>query len=125
MAQIWAKVERLDWINRRLLAMPAHVKREMRVALDKSADELVAMQQRLVPVDTGALRESIRKRDGEHELEIKVTAGDRKAYYAAIVEFGDHDTAAQPYFFVAYRTQKKRIRGRASRAAGKAVKASR
>lgn len=109
-------------INRRLRRMPRHMKDELRDALEASADELVAMQKRLAPVETGALRDSIHWREGDHELQIKVGAGSDEVFYAGFVEFGDKDTPAHPYFFPTYRVLRKRIRSRASRAVRKAAR---
>lgn len=44
----------------KLRAIPAKVRPAVRKAIETGADEIVAMQQRLVPVDSGALRASIR-----------------------------------------------------------------
>lgn len=114
----------LDRLKRRLAKLPARMKAEVKAALDKSADELVAFQQRQVPVDDGDLRDSIRKQDGRHELEVIVSAGDEKAFYAAMVEFGTSKTVAQPYFFGPYRALRRRIKSRTSRAVRKAVRAN-
>ena len=53
-----------------------------------------------------------------------VTAGNKKAYYAAMVEFGTERTTAQPYFYPSYRANRKRVKARASRAMSKAIKLS-
>lgn len=116
------KVEGLERLKKRLGALPAKMKAEVRASLEKSADELVAMQKRLVPVDQGDLRDSIRKEPGAHELSVEVKAGDRKAFYAAFQEFGTADQPAQPFFFPAYRALRRRIRNRTSRAVRKAVR---
>lgn len=73
---------------------------------------------------------------GDPDLSVTVHAGDAKAFYAAFIEFGtephpqggafkgtDHPgTSPQPFFFPAYRTLKKRIKGRITRAGRKAIK---
>ncbi|WP_234843945.1 HK97-gp10 family putative phage morphogenesis protein [Sinorhizobium meliloti] len=82
--------------------MPKRVENAARKAMEKGADELVAMMKRLVPVDDGDLRDSIGwtwgpppkgsmalSRDrGPGDLVLTVYAGSDKAYYAAFVEFG-------------------------------------
>lgn len=117
-----AKVEGLARLKARFAKIPKEMKVKVRAAIEESADELVAFQKRLVPVDQGDLRDSIQKRDGRHELSVEVTAGDDKAFYASFVEFGTVRTPAQPYFFPAYRASRKRIKGRISRAVKKVVK---
>jgi HK97 gp10 family phage protein len=117
-----AKVEGLERLRRRFARIPIETKRGVRVALEQGADELVEMQKRLVPIDRGELRESIKKEDGPHELSIHVEAGDERAFYARWVEFGTLRTPASPYFFPAYRSLRRRIRGRISRAVRKAVR---
>lgn len=119
-----AKVEGLARLKARFAKLPAKIKVEVRRSLEQSADELVAFQRRLVPVDDGDLRDSIQKRDGRHDLSVEVVAGNRKAFYAAMVEFGTVNAPAQPYFFPPYRTLRKRIRARTSRAIRKAVKSN-
>lgn len=119
-----ARVEGLERLKRRFARLPVKIKAQVREALDKSADELVAMQQRLVAVDDGDLRDSIHKRDGHHELSIEVAAGNNKAFYAPFVEFGTVNQPAQPFFFPSYRALRKRIKSRTSRAVRKAVKAN-
>lgn len=118
-----ARIEGLERLKRRLARMPQRMKTEVRASLDKSADELVAMQQRLVPVESGDLRASIEKRDGRHELSVEVVAGDDRAWYAAMVEFGTVNTPAKAFFFPAYRSLKRRIKSRTRSAVRKAVRA--
>lgn len=119
-----AKVEGLARLKRRFAKLPQRMKTEVRLSLEKSADELVEFQKRLAPDDprTAApdLKSSIRKRDGRHELSVEVFTDDFKA---AWLEFGTVNMSARPYFFPAYRASKKRIKSRTSRAVKKAVKA--
>lgn len=70
------------------------------------------------------------------DLSVTIHAGNAKAYYAAFVEFGTRahvaggkfkgadnpGTAAQPYFFPAYRLTKKKLRSKISRATTRAAK---
>lgn len=44
------------------------------------------------------------------------------AFYARFVEFGTPDAPKQPFFFPAYRMLRSKLRGRLSRAVGKAIK---
>lgn len=94
---------------------------EVKASLNQSADELVAFQKRLVPVDDGDLRDSIQKRDGKHELSVEVFTEDFKARWQ---EFGTVKMRAQPFFYPPYRASKRRIKSRTSRAVRKAVRAN-
>ncbi len=68
-------------------------------AIGMGAEEIASMARLRVPVNTGKLRDSIQaKRSGSSW---KVVAGDRTAFYAAMVEFGTSHSAAQPYLIPA------------------------
>jgi HK97 gp10 family phage protein len=116
-----ANVQGLDRLKAKLAAMPEVAKQEIMSALDKGADELVAMQKRLVPVDDGDLRDSIEKTEGRHELAITVQAGGPEAIHARWVEFGTSKTSAKPFFYPSYRAIRRRIRSRVTRATKKAA----
>lgn len=123
------RVEGVERLRRRFAAVPATVKRAAKDALQKSANELVAMQKRLVPVALvagGTLRDSIRAEELDAPLiGYAVKAGNEKAFYAAMVEFGTAKTPAQPYFLGPYRASRKRIASRTNRAIRNAIKAGR
>lgn len=144
-----------------IAALPRAMKDEIRKALDVSADETTDLMKRFVPVRSGALKASIGFTFGEYtpdnanvrgvqatgsgasELTVTMYAGDAKAWYASLVEFGtkahiilpkqadgklrllggrfveeaDHPGGtAQPYFFPAFRLGKKRAKSRLARA---------
>jgi HK97 gp10 family phage protein len=97
------------------------------------------MMKRLVPVDKGDLRDSIgwtwgevpagaaqffKSRGGDPDLTATIYAGDDKAFYARLVEFGTVKTGEHPYFFPSYHANKKRAKRRIKRAATEAAKAS-
>jgi HK97 gp10 family phage protein len=151
-------------MNRAFAAIPKRVESAARKAMEQGAEELVAMMKRLAPVDDGDLRDSIGWSWGkapagaavfaesttpdERGLKLIVYAGNRKAFYAAFVEFGTeaHSTAkgggtvvgkkaaaesgaklhkgsrAQPFFFPAYRALRKRIQSRIRREMKKSIK---
>lgn len=128
-----SRAKGLDGLNRFYRELPGNVKQALREALHQGADELVAMQKSLVPVDEGALRDSIRKvvdnsgRDvkGDEGLRVYVIAGgSREGEHATWVEFGTKNTPAQPFFWPSYRFLRRRIRGRVGRAGGKAIRES-
>lgn len=90
-------------LNKKVAAIPKRVEARAKAAMEKGADELVAMMKRLVPVDDGDLRDSIGWTWGNapkgsvvlaesgadsRGLKITVYAGNEKAYYARWVEFG-------------------------------------
>jgi HK97 gp10 family phage protein len=96
-------VQGIGDLKKKAASIPKKVEAAARKAMEKSADELVAMMKRLVPVDDGDLRDSIGWTFGnapagsrviaqsdpdERGLKITVYAGSEKAYYAAFVEFG-------------------------------------
>lgn len=75
---------------------------------------------------------------GDPDLSVTIHAGDAKAFYAAFVEFGTspHDNGGKfkgtkhpgstpsPFFFPAYRANKKSVKARVTRAMNKAIKES-
>lgn len=142
---------------RRMRSMPKVARAEFRKALEKSSDEMSDTAKRFAPVDDGDLKKSIGRTFGNYrpdnanvrgvavsgrgdpDLTVTVHAGDEKAWYAALVEFGTqpHEqpnnpfnggrhpgSAPHPYFFPAYRLLRKRARSRLATANRKAVKAA-
>jgi len=118
-------------------AIPQAVRDAVTPALVKSGEELVARMQALAPVDTGALKASITatppggttppySQPGGATTagpnQVLVTAGDKDARYAHLVEYGTSHAKAEPFFWPAYRLSKKRIANRVKRAIGKAVR---
>jgi HK97 gp10 family phage protein len=162
----WLKklVQLMAMQNRaRLLAKLAKIqgkpRAKIREALQKNAEELTAMQGRFAPTDSGALKASIGYTFGQYtapnanvrgvgssgagdpDLTVHVHAGDERAWYARIVEFGTRAPRtiqnfygqkgvkvtvgampAQPFFYPAYRVLKKRMKSRVTRAARKAIR---
>lgn len=114
--------DQLAKLNRKFDAIPRAIREAVIPALDKSADQLVAAAKHLAPEESGDLKDSIRKEAGEHDLQRRILAGDNVAFYAVHVEHGTAEAVAQPFFFPAYRLQKKSIQSRIKRAIGKAVK---
>jgi HK97 gp10 family phage protein len=134
------KIEGLDRLNRKLKRMPDLARQEIAKAMEKSAQEIVEMAKGLAPSRTGALRDSIgwnwygapegsmvlgevrSSGRGAGNLAIVIYAGDDKAYYARWQEFGTTAMRAPPFFFPAYRANRKRVRSRISRAITTAAK---
>ena len=73
----------------RYRAMEKALDRDVPEGIDKGLDTAYEAARRYAPVDTGHLRDSIRR--GEHSLEVQ-------ADYAGYVEYGTVDTAPQPFF---------------------------
>lgn len=117
-------------------------------AMEKGAAELVAMMRRFVPIDGGALRDSIGWTWGSAPegsisigtvrgrkygtMRITIYAGNGNTTVtgkngiqfqkAVLQEFGTNDMPANPYFFVTWRALKSRVRSRITRATRKALK---
>lgn len=102
-------VQGIRELEAKLAAIPARVERLTRAAMEKGAQELVDMMKRLVPADSGDLRDSIgwtwggapkgsfalfQVRGSKSDeakygaLRITVYAGSDKAFYARFVEYG-------------------------------------
>jgi hypothetical protein len=135
-----------DRFMKQLFSVVPEAERELADANQKSAAEFVAMAQRLAPPGgTGALHDSIRmypgQRPGSWVVEAggpgttkPVRSGQKATYdYSKGIEFS-HKTrpnkggsqkkvAAEPFFWPAYRAQKRPMKGRATRALRKAIKA--
>lgn len=142
-------VQGLDQLLRKFALIPDAVIKEVRNSMERSAKEMVAMMQRLVPVEHGVLRDSIgwtwgaapkgamvlgtvKNADGKggksQRLVITIYAGGKNAfgmdaYYAWWQEVGTVKMAANPFFFPAYRALRKKARSGMTRAAKKAIKA--
>lgn len=130
----------LERLNRKAHAMPGVIKAAIRDALGQGAQEVVDLMKSLVPVDQGELRDSIGwtfgrppkgsiaigsiPQDARDLLGLRVTifAGNDKAFYARWVEFGTAKNPAQPFFFVAWRALKRRVKSRITRAINRELK---
>ncbi len=118
-----AKVTGLDRLLARIARIPSDTRTELQAELQRSANDLVALQSSLAPVDRGDLKSSIMIGPGKHELAVKVEAGGPNAHHARFVEFGTAKADAQPFFFFpAYRALRITIRRRLGRAIAKAAR---
>lgn len=131
-------VQGLDRLKRKLtVTIPARVRDRTRNAMEKGANEIVAMAKSFVPVDSGDLRDSIgwtwgdapkgtitlassKPTDGGDR--ITIYAGNDKAFYARFVEFGTQKMAPHPFFYPAYRTLKRRVKSRITREIKKGIR---
>lgn len=120
-----------------MVTIPARVRAAARAAMEKGADEVVAMAKGLAPVDKGDLRDSIgwtygkppkgsrviaKSDPSSGELVITIFAGNDKAYYAAWLEFGTVKMQQHPFFFPSWRALRTRVRSRVTREINKAIK---
>jgi len=146
-----SKVQGLDRFKAAMKRMPASVKATAISSTLQGANELVALQKSLVPVDKGDLRDSIvvtppggttppySQPGGSRTagpIQAIVTAGNTKVRYAHLVEFGvaphvnggEHagtqnpGYAAEPFFWPSFRALRGRIKGRITRNINKAIK---
>jgi HK97 gp10 family phage protein len=146
-----AKIIGLQKLQRKLDALPQKVKTRIRGAMEEGAAEIVAMAKSLAPADSGTLRDSIGWTWGRApkgamtlgkvqsvggDLTITVYAGNSEAFYARWVEFGTaaHTAGgkfagadipaipAQPFFYVSFRTLRRRAKSRITRSINKAAK---
>lgn len=124
-------------LERAFKQLPDVVQDEAVKAAVKSAEELATAQQAVAPVDAGDLRDSItvtgpgettpphsqpggKRRVPDYAA--VVTAGNDEVRYAHLVEYGTVKTPAQPYFWPPYRLLKRRLTGRITRQASKAIR---
>lgn len=142
----------VDRLRRKLRQFPQAVEAEIKAAMEASANEIVALAKSLAPTDSGDLRNSIAwtygdapkgaivlgkvKASSSGNIKITVYAGGPDAYYARFIEFGtaphinggrfagsaNPGTAGQPFFFVSWRANRKRAKGRVTRAVNRAAK---
>jgi hypothetical protein len=144
-----ASVE-MKFVNRthflgRLLAVVPEAEKEIAAANQRSAQAMVDMAKRLAPFISGALHDSIRMAPGERPGSWIVRAGGtattksvRKGVkvfydYSLGIEFGHKSrpggdgaiktVAKEPFFWPAYRAQKRPMKARVARAMSKAIKA--
>ncbi len=121
-----------DSLQRRIAQIPDDLKKKVIVALDKSTAEVVRSMEHLVETDDGDLKRSIKVEPGETEFRRYVKAGGSLTTrqnkrgdnydYSLANEFGTEDMNAQPFFFPAWRLNRKKAAARLKRAARMAVR---
>lgn len=126
----WASAE----FKRRLAKLPASVLKKTNEAIKTNAEEWVRDAQSMAPVDPKDgvfLKPSIRHHESETggqiiraggETTTKTMSDGTKGDYAVFQEFGTIDFDANPFFWPAYRFNKKRFGSRRRRAMNKAIK---
>jgi len=123
---------RKDDLFRALRRSVPAVQDALRDELAKAGDHFVAKASTFVPRDTGDLAASIKWEwtqntvaDQSRSPAIVVMAGDEDggdAEHVRHVEFGTEFSRKQPFFFPAYRLERRKIKGRLTRAMTKALK---
>ena len=142
-----SRLEGAGLLLKRLRALPVKVRARTGPAVQKNAEELAAMMRSIAPVDSGALKASI-KAIKEDDLSVRVKAGGAPTMveiregsgvmwdYALGIEFGiaphkaggKFEGAAipairrQPFFWPVYRLVKRRYRSRIAAAMRKGIK---
>lgn len=131
-------VKDLKSLDRKLTrTIPERVRRRTRAAMEKGAEEIVAMARALVPEDSGDLKASIgwtwgaaprgamtiaESSPADGGERITIYAGNDQAFYARFVEFGTQTMPPHPFFFPSYRTLKRRVKSRITREMKKAIR---
>lgn len=78
------------------------------VALLQTAADIVDIAKQIVPVDTGALKQSL----GANPIDSKTVQVGSDMFYAPFVEFGTSTQAAQPYLIPAFAQAEKTFEAR-------------
>jgi HK97 gp10 family phage protein len=87
----------------RIPATREAIRRAAAEGVARAGGYIVDLARQLCPVDTGALRASIRLEPEQPELQMVVKAGGPTAPYAGYVERGTSRSAAQPFLTPAVR----------------------
>lgn len=121
----------------RMRAIPKAVREDVKPAVIKSANEMAGSMRSLAPVDEGDLRDSIEvtgpgQRTPAYsqpggstvlpENAAAVSVGNTDVRYPHLVEYGTQSASAQPFFWPAFRSNRKRATNRIKRAMTKAIK---
>ena len=106
-------------------SMPFKLQRALAQDLRRIADNLSDAIKDATPVDTGALKNSVRVRRGRHTLEYYVEAGGQNSWenqygagrgaqarydYSLAIEFGTKKMEAKPFFYKTYRERRDAMR---------------
>lgn len=131
-----AQSERL---RRRLQAIPRATVAAVNPALRRSAEEMADTMRQLAPVDTGALKDSIAVTSAGQatpaysqpggsmvvpENAVAITAGNTDVRYAHLAEYGHSNAPPHPFFWPAFRLNRKKAANRIKRAVSKAVRST-
>ena len=119
-----------EWYLTLLKSLPKEVVKALEVELALSAEILRKEIENAAPEDSGALRKTVRSKKvsgtaADNDLWYRISAGGNangeKVGYARLLEFGWSGGPAQPFFYPVYRSLKRRIRTRISRATNRGI----
>ncbi len=130
--------KQLKRLTRKLLyKIPQAAQNAVAEAMEQGAEEIVALMKSWAPEQSGALKRSIgwtwgdapkgsvvfaQSRNRIGKLRITIYAGNDEAFYARWVEFGTQTARSHPYFYPAWRSKKRRVKGRITRTLNKGLK---
>jgi hypothetical protein len=131
-------VANLEKVQARIAALPDQVTAPLLRATEKGADQLVALVKEIAPVaeeferHPGELRDSVHREPGSTPIGARVVVDAKDPdgrYYAAHVEYGHrfkdgHHAPAKPFFWPAWRHERRAIVSRISRAVTAVIKAA-
>lgn len=133
-----AKFVGMERVRRNISDVKEAAQKAAADAMERGANEVVDTAKSFVPYRDGALRRSIGWTWGNapagsisigtirgrqySALRITIYAGNKEAFYARFQEFGTVKMAANPFFFVAWRINRRRIKSRVTRETNKAIK---
>ncbi|MCF3933298.1 HK97 gp10 family phage protein [Acuticoccus sp. M5D2P5] len=120
-----AKLKGVTRMRTKLRSLPAELQGGIGKALDRTANDVAETAQHYAPRNTGDLKTSIGWREGAHPLQRVVYAADTDSFYGRFIEFGTENTPAKPFFFPAYRLNRKRGARRIKSAVNKALRKER
>jgi len=128
------KMLNAESLRRKFMRMPEAVKRRAQADIMLAGREINMLQRTLVPVDSGALRESIRTeaynapyvgafvRAGGPKTTKAARAGHGSYDYALAQELGTIDIDATPFFYVSVRAKKSATKRRIRAGIKKGIK---
>lgn len=119
--------------KRRLAKLPEAIRRNYSDAEEANAREWVGLSKAFAPEELGTLAASIRHEKTETGGQIVQAGGEATSKpvrngvsetidYADEQDFGNKEQKAHPFFWIAYRTLKRKMKSRRSRALSKALK---
>lgn len=118
-------------LTRVLKTMPDDLQKPVRDVIREQAESVLNAAKAAAPVDTGALRDSIKARYSNKGLRARIgvfrftkrqiAKGAVDTFYAAFVELGTQYRKATPFLFPAFRARKTKGRAEIARAAKDAL----
>ncbi|WP_431888737.1 HK97-gp10 family putative phage morphogenesis protein [Nocardiopsis alba] len=112
-------VEGMAAFRKRLERLADDVRKGAETALGEAAQSVRDDMRKGVPVDTGALRDSLTARVMRGELTAEIGPLGKEFYYAHYVEFGHSSMPAQPFIGPAAELERRRFPDRLRKHVGK------